>query len=355
MSLPQSYHEKAGVQFRAEGSAQVPAAYQDTTVEVLLLRSDAVWIDRSARGRIAITGPDRATFLQALFTNDVLGCGPGQGIYGAFLNRHGRMTMDARVLVLEDKLLLDVEPQSREAALAHLDKYHFTEKLALHDETEQTTHLSIFGPRSRDLFPLLFNGAPLSAELGITSTQRDEKLVLGVGNGLSGEPGFDLIFDSRLNEAITEQLASLRVQPIGWDALEVARVEAGNVRYGVELTDTTIPLEAGLRDRAISFTKGCYPGQEIIARMDSRGTPARRLVGFLVEGQPGHALAPGTEIRKGERPVGSIMSCVDSPSLKGRTVAMGYVKKDIEDTEQDLYAGDRKVWIVPRPFYPPRH
>ena len=356
MALPRSYHEQFDASFRNEHNAEVPACYSEHPAsEVERLRSSAVLVDRSARGRIVVSGPDRAGFLQNLFTNDILSCTPGQGIYGAFLNRHGRMLADARAVVLDDSILLDVEPGSREFTLSHLDKYHFTEKLTLDDRTDGTTQLGVFGPRAREVFSVLFGGAALPPELHAITTRRGDSLLIGIGNGLTGEPGFDLIFDDVVNDEIMEQLAGLQVSPMGWDALEMARIEAGNPRYGVELTDHTIPLEAGLRDRALSFTKGCYPGQEIIARMDARGTPAKRLVGLFLEGPSGHPVETGTAITKGERQIGTIMSVVDSPSLKGRTIAMGYVKKDIEDLDPELQADGRKVWIVPRPFYPPRH
>ena len=132
----------------------------------------------------------------------------------------------------------------------------------------------------------------------------------------------------------------------------MARMEAGVPRFGVEMTENTIPLEAGLSKKGISYNKGCYIGQEIIARIDARGEPAKRLVGFSVEGEPPQA---GTAVRRGEQQVGTIVSSLRSPSLRGRPIAMGYVQKDVDDLEQELFAGETKIWIVPRPFFPPHH
>jgi aminomethyltransferase len=341
-----------GARFRDESGEQVPAYFGDMAEEVRLIRREAGWIDRSARGRIALKGPERLAFLQALLTNDVLKIQPHQGVYGFFLTNKGRIVSDARVYPLEEKVLLDVEPGTRDAVLAYLDKYHFTEKIEMEDETATLSQIGLFGMKAVQVFDFLFPGQEFPQELEIVPGNLEGSELTAVGNILSGGPGLDLFVPSEKAELLVEKLTALHVKPIGWDALEIARMESGIPRFGIEMTENTIPLETGLGKKGISFSKGCYIGQEIIARIDARGEPAKRLVGFSIEGEPP---APGTAVRQKDRQVGTIVSSLRSPSLRGRPIAMGYVQKDVEELDQDLFAGDTKIWIVPRPFYPPHH
>ncbi len=345
-------HAARGARFEITHGIEVPADYGDTALEIQALRRGAGWVDRSARGRITLTGPEAAQFLQALFTNDVLQR-DGRAVYGAFLTARGRMVADARVSDVDDGLLLDVEPQATAAVLAYLEKYHFTEQVDFEDRTAGIAQLGLFGSTLGDVLPALTGqvGRP-PADLEQRTFAFEGETLRMAGNALIGEPGIDLFVPPALVSRLLERLEALGLRPVGWTALEMARIEAGVPRFGVELTDQTIPLEAGLGDRAISFRKGCYVGQEIIARIDARGEPARRLVGFSIEGGP---VAPGTEVFSGERAVGVIHSSVVSLSLRGRPIGLGYVQKHVEDTAGDLRADGRQVWIVPLPFYPPRH
>lgn len=344
--------EALGAQFRAEAGAEVAAAVRDVATDLRALRREAAVADRSARGRIALRGPDALAFLQALFTNDVVSAAPNQLVYGFFLTHTGRMVADARVYRRADGVLLDVEPHAREAVAALLEKHHVAEKVEIEDVTANTVALGLFGPRAPMLFEIAAGGAPLPGFGETRETVIADAPVLATGNLLTGEPGADLIVAAEHAAAVWDRLLSVGVKPIGWDALDHARIETGMPRFGVEMTEDTIPLETGLTPVAISFNKGCYPGQEIIARIDSRGAPAKRLVGFSVEG----ALpSPGATIKQGERDVGTVMTAVVSLSLRGRPIAMGYVHKDVDDRAEDLYAGPTHLWIVPRPFYPPQH
>lgn len=350
--LLEPLHRRLGVLFRKENNVIVPAHYGDPIREVMTLRKEAIFVDRSARGRIRLIGSDARTFLQALFTNDVLQVSSGRGVYGTFLTPKGRMVADARAYLLAKGVWLDTEPLVRRTMLAYLDKYHFSEKVEFFDQTDTTIELSVFGSRAPLIFEIFFPSQRLGVNLTQTEGAWEGKSILAISNSLTGEAGFDIIAPGEVGEALAECILSLGVKPAGWDAVEIARREAGVPRFGVELTEQTIPLEAGLQKNAISFNKGCYVGQEIIARIDARGEPAKRLVGFSIE----DGLVPDhTPIKKGEREVGELIWTMESPSLKGRRIGMGYVHKDIADIDTELVAGGRKVWIVPLPFYPPYH
>lgn len=337
---------------RPEAGTEVAAAVRDLETDLRALRREAALVDRSARGRLAVGGPEAVSFLQALFTNDVLASSPAAVVYGFFLTPKGRMVADARVVRRPGGVLLDVEPQARAAVAALLEKHHVSENVVIGDETQDTVALGLFGPRAPMLFEIASGGAALPAFGTVSEVVIAGAPVLAAGNPLTGEPGADLIITAGQAAAVWDRLVDLGAKPAGWDALEIARIEAGMPRFGVEMTEATMPLETGLAPVAISFTKGCYTGQELIARVDSRGQAAKRLVGFSVEG----ALpAPGAVITQGEREVGTVMTAIVSPSLRGRPLAMGYVHKDVDDRADDLYAGATRLWIVPRPFYPPQH
>lgn len=339
--------EQAGASFRTEGGAEVAAAFGAPGAELTALRRECAVADRSARGRIELRGGDRVSFLQALFTNDVAKPPPGRLVYGFFLTPQGRIVADARVLRLADRIWLDVEPASREPVLALLDKYHFSEDVELADVTSEWSCLGLFGPRAPMTLDFALGSGAAPAAGGYSAGD-----VIVAANELTGEPGFDLFVPATRAPELFTKLMALRAVPCGWDALETARIEAGVPRLGVELDASVIPLEAGLAAAGIAFDKGCYVGQEVIARIDSRGEPARRLVGFSVDG----ALpVPGTPVLQGEREVGVVKSAVLSPSLRGRPIAMGFVHKSVEDRVENLTAGGARLWIVPRPFYPPQH
>lgn len=344
--------EAQGARARAEGPARVIAAVRDVEGDLRSLRREAVLVDRSARGRIALRGPGALAFLQSLFTNDVVTPAPGQVVYGFFLDDEGRMLADARVYRRAGAVMLDVEPQSREAVAALLEKGRVSENVEIEDVTASTAALAVFGPRAPMLFEVATGGTSLPGYGETREASIAGAPVLAAGNPLTGEPGADLIVAPEFAAAVWERLALVGAKPAGWDALEVARIEAGMPRFGVEMTRGTIPLETGLTAIAVSFNKGCYTGQEIIARMDASGMPAKRLVGFSVEGS---LPAAGSAITQGGREVGTVTTVLVSPSLRGRPIAMGYVHKDIDDRAVDLYAGPTHLWIVPRPFYPPQH
>jgi folate-binding protein YgfZ len=348
MNALRSMLEKQGAQFRDQGAAPVPARFGTPEVELLALRRRCTVVDRSARGRIELSGGERLSFLQALFTNDVVTPAPGAVIYGFFLTAQGRLVADARVLRLEDRLWLDVEPAARKPVLAFLEKYHFSEDVAFHDVTAATAALGLFGPKAPATLEFALGAGAVPAANAFTRV--GDAVV--AANALTGDPGFDLIVPAAAAAELYAKVLGLQAEPCGWDALEIARIEAGVPRLGAELDASVIPLEAGLGPAGISFTKGCYVGQEIIARIDSRGEPARRLVGFSIDGP---LPAPGTPIRQGDKEVGVLVTAVVSPSLRGRPIGMGYVHKSVDDRAENLTAGDTKLWIVPRPFYPPQH
>ncbi len=240
------------------------------------------------------------------------------------LTPKGAMVSDARIWKLAASLLVETEPGQGASARAFLDKYLISEDAELHDATSEASLLSLLGPLS---------GKALSEALGVEVSPPPGKFqVAGIKGGgealiaashLAGRPGLDLMVPRTSLQSMFEKLCAAGATPVGFEAWEVFRVEAGIPRFGQDMEETTIPLEANL-GRAISYQKGCYIGQEVIARATFRGQVSRKLTGlFLGDQQP----RPKTALWRGEKKVGWITSVVRSRGL-GQVIALGYVHRD---------------------------
>ena len=294
------------------------------------MRAGAALIDRAAiSGRILVTGADRRTYLQGLLTNDIEALAPGTGLYSAMLNAQGRMLTDMRVLELGDAILLDVPRDVTTAIRDHLDRFVFSEDVQIADVSEARTEIGIYGPRASDVL------AAAGVEGGVASTLFESMRVRVAGVDAlvvrSDEPGvlgYDVIADAAVSGTIRAAFERAGASPATAADVEAVRIESGRPRFGIDMDGDTIPLEAGLEDRAISRTKGCYVGQEVIVRVIDRGhgRVARRLVGLTFAADEPIPVA-GTRIAAGGRDAGRITSSVWSPSL-ARPIALGYVHRD---------------------------
>jgi folate-binding protein YgfZ len=296
-------------------------------------------IDRSDRGRLRLLGADRRDYLQGLLTNDVLALEPGTGCYAALLNAQGRMLSDMYVAETGDEVWMDLERSSAAPVAAHLDRFIFSEDVQVSDESDRTVQLGVFGPDAAGIVARVLGVEAEAGTLGTLPPMHNRRLahagspVLLIRRDDAGVAGFDLIVEASGGESLRAALHAAGAVAVGPEIAEVARVEAGIPRYGVDMTEDTIPLEAGIEDRAISQTKGCYVGQEIIIRVLHRGQGrvARRLVGLALE--PAAAVpGRGDRIRAGDREIGSVTSAVSSPAL-GRPLALGYVHRDFTAPE----------------------
>lgn len=307
------------------------------------VREGAGLIDSSGRGRCVIRGNDRLTFLHALLTNDITALGPGCGCYAALLTPQGRMVTDMRVFELGDATLLDVPAGVKDALLARLDQLIFTEDVQLGDVTPVWGCLSVQGPRAPEALSRAIagdsEGAAIALQAGLSQYrpfqnarvefQGDVTVVARVDE--FGRPGFLLFTAADCLRALAAALAAAGAVPVDDRVAEVLRIEAGVPSFPADMNDDTIPLEAGIEQRAISFTKGCYPGQEVIVRIRDRGhgRVARRLVGIAVDGEK-TVPVPGDTILAADRDVGRVTSAAWSPAL-GRPIVLGYVQRDFVD------------------------
>jgi folate-binding protein YgfZ len=279
------------------------------------LREEAGFLERSSRAEVLVKGADAAEFLQGQLTNDVEALGANEGCYAALLDRKGRIQSDLRVLRLETgEFWLDCEQPAAEAVLRHLRMYSVGREVEVEDVSEQWATISLLGPASADAA----GTGPLPSEHSQRPHQRDGLEVLAVATDF----GIDLIVRRERAAELRRQLAAAGVAEVSEEAAEIVRVESGRPRFGKEMTTETIPQEAGINERAVSFTKGCYIGQETVARLHYKGKPNRHLRGLRLTAP---AVA-GDPIRLGERELGRIGTAIVSPA-RG-PIALAIVRRE---------------------------
>jgi len=296
-----------------------------------LLTEDVGLVDRSERGKLALTGSDAKTFLNGQVTNDVEALEPGAGVYAALLTNKGKMLGDLRVIDTAAELWIDTERVALQTLFDTIRRGTVGWQVELHKRTLQQALLSLVGPRAAEAVggPVGPEHANRVAELGGAQTLL-----------IATDAGVDVVCATEDAAAVR---AALGVPEVPEAAAEVVRVEAGRPRYGIDLDDATIPEEAGLNARAVSFTKGCYVGQETVARLHYRGKPNRHLRGLRLSAP----VASGTPLVLGEREVGRLASSVVSP--RHGPIGLALVRREAAPGDE-LIAGDATATVVELPF-----
>jgi len=315
-----------------------------------LVRRHVASIDRSERGRIVVSGADRASYLQGLLTNDIEALRPGGGCYSAYLTAQGRMIADLWVYELGDLILLSLSGDLRTAVMARLEQFIFSEDVQLGDVTETFAQVAVVGPGAAALVTGLLDEAPsvaLDALPEHGNLRSGDVIVTRVTD--TGEPGFDVYVEREQADRLKERLRSAGAIEADAETAEALRIEAGVPLFHRDMDEETIPLEAGIEPRAISMTKGCYVGQEVIVRVLHRGhgRVAKKLVGLTIDGD----LVPpaGEPVTSGERPAGEVTSSVRSPAL-GRPIALAYVQRDFTAPGTELLVGGTRAAVTALPF-----
>jgi folate-binding protein YgfZ len=319
-------------------------------------------IDRSAEARFRVSGPDRVSWLQGLLTNDIATLTPGDGCYAAYLTPQGRILADVRVLHRGETLLLDVPAVAREAVFERLSNFIIMEDVTLEDVTDTTARIGLHGPQAFDVLSACVtfssdeDAARARTLAGHASVMAGNGDVLIAGSREVGAFGYDVYVDRAASATLIDALRAAGAADIDAEAWHTLRVEAGRPLFGVDMTTDTIPLEAGIEDRAISFTKGCYVGQEIIIRVMHRGhgRVARKLVGLTMDtdadAKAVHAGA-GAPIQSAaaDREIGHVTSAAYSPALQ-RWIAMGYVHRDFIEPGTAVLIGAAAATVAALPF-----
>jgi folate-binding protein YgfZ len=277
------------------------------TTEYELLRESSGLVDRSARGKLRLSGGEAAEFLQGQVTNDIEALKPGEGCYAVLLTHKGKVVADMRVLRGEDFLLIDMEKVALPFVRRNVDMYSIGRDVKSVDETEALVILSIIGPAARDAL----DAQPGEAEHAWVQGEH--------GMYVATDTGVDVITPAGDASVVKETLG---IPEVNLEAAECVRVESGRPRHGIDFGSETIPQEAGLNERAVSFTKGCYVGQETVARLHYKGKPNRHLRGLRLSA-PGQ---PGDEIALDGKTVGKLGTTVESP-VHGH-IALALVRRE---------------------------
>jgi folate-binding protein YgfZ len=295
------------------------------------LRNRAAWLDLSARGKIQLTGEDRARLLHAMSTNHIQQLTPGTGCYAFFLNDKGRILSDANVLCLADRFLLDVEPEAREPLYQHLDRFIIADDVTVEDQTAATATIAVEGPDAADVL----------RRAGATPPDRDyvtaawgDWLVARLNS--TGGPGFFIFAPVQDKGALIGVLEAAGAPAADAEASRVVRLEHGKARFSEDMSDRFLAQEAN-QPHALHFSKGCYLGQEIVERVRSRGQVHRVLMPLLLETQT--PPAPGSKLTIGPDNVAEITSAAFSPAL-GRVAALGYVRTEHARPHTAMALGD---------------
>jgi folate-binding protein YgfZ len=301
------------------------------------LRGGAAWLDISGRGKIRLTGEDRARFLHAMTTNHIQQLSPGAGCYAFLLTAQGRILADVNVLCLRDSFLLDTEPQTVQKILAHLESFIIADDAVLQDLTPARATIAVEGPESSAVLRAI--GCPALEDRYGANVEWGTALVARLN--ITGSSGFFIIVPAAEKETVIRKIEMAGAASADEEAFRVVRLEHGKPRYGEDIGERYLAQEANQPD-ALHFQKGCYLGQEVVERLRSRGLITRLLKPLEIEGD--RPPEPGTKLHAGSVPAAEIISAAYSPML-AKVVALAYVKAQYAIPGTELTAGERHARV----------
>lgn len=323
-----SHWAQQGASMRERGGQRIVACFGDLRTEYLALANGPAIVDRSHRGLLEISGADRATWLHNLTTNQIKPLRSGEGNYVFCCSQQGRILFDAVVLVRPECCWMDMDRGFIDTAKAHLGKYIITEDVAIADRSDEFLRFALSGAKSGDLLTEMGipHGANLAAYGQAAATLHGVE-VLVARHDFCGCFAVDVWAPAADAVAVWDWMTSSDRAtpgvPCGDDAVDVRRIEAGIPQPHAEITEEYLPAETGQFDRAVSYQKGCYLGQEVVERMRSRDVVARRLTGIEVNGD---SVPPiGAELERDDNIVGQVTSARHSLALNA-PLALAYVK-----------------------------
>lgn len=364
MSIPLEleFHSRLGAIWDRANNIPLVVNYREIYDEYRFLIEGCGVLDMSARGRICIVGKDRVGFLHGQVTNDVKALKAGQGCYAALLNVKGKMESDLNIWMLENEILLDFEPGLTAKLIERLNRYIIAEDVEVEDVSKVYAHITLCGPRCGEVLSALSPAIrlpPSNARIQAIHASHEHLGEAYISTHLMGNTFLHSLFvpvehHVPLLESIQEIIQARQAGGwVGQRAFQTLRTELGVPRFGVEMDSTHLPPEAGLEAAAISYSKGCYIGQEIIARMRTYGQASKRLCGFVLSDEMLGLPGKGTPIWCGEKKAGNLVSAVHSLAMN-IPIAMGYLKKQYLDDdsvfELRTEEGDFPIKRVPLPF-----
>ena len=345
--------ESAQARFVTEQGWEVPSSFGSVEGEYWALQEGVGLVDLSHRGRLLVRGEDAPRFLHGMVTNDIKGLEAGQGNYNFVLDTHGHILADARIFRLDaESYLIDSEPQRIEIIRQALDHHIISDVVELEDWSARLACLALEGPCAREVLRETIGFDPPHMH-PLDHLYLDDLSTRLIRASVCGADGYWILVSPDRAAALWQKAlevgTNVGLRPVGFEALEIHRIEAGLPRYGADMDTKTLPQETG-QLQAISFTKGCYIGQEVVERIRSRGHVNRQLVGLLLEGRqeaPRDAM-----ILAGGNPVGTITSAAYSYGLR-RTIALGYMRRESVEPGKSVMVGSFPAEVSALPFLTP--
>jgi folate-binding protein YgfZ len=336
-------HERGEAEFQAYDRLQIVTTFGEPEAEYAAIRKACGLVDQPQRGILEVTGKDRLEFLNNLLTNQTwdkqkkAGLEPGTGVYAFFLARNGRIVSDMNVIERGNRTLLEMDARLVETVRAAFGRYVFSEDVKLTDRVASLHQIALHGPGALGVVREASGvEIPELGQLGSTAARIAGVEAIVWRDDVCAVPGYHLVFDIGPAEKVwgelasrfgaAEQLGIRALRPAGWAAFNATRIEGGRALFGVDFDDSVLPHETGQIARAVSFTKGCYLGQEIVARMQARGQWAKQLVGIRVA-EDALPIAGAVVQDDDDNQIGGITSSTISPVLSGAAICMGYLKK----------------------------
>ncbi len=367
-------HQQAEAEFQPYADVQIVSTFGEPQAEYAAIRKGAALLDQPQRGFLEFTGKDRLSFLNNLLTNQTWdketksAMKAGEGVYAFFLNKQGRLTTDVNVIERGDRTILEMDARLVEPLRTAFDKYLFTEQVKMTNRSGALHALALHGPGGHAILndAAAAAGAPL-AELG--PMQSTEVTLLDTPaivwrDDETATPGYHLIVTTEQTRPLWLSLldrfgearepGKRRLRPAGWAAFNATRIEAGRPIFGIDFDDTVLPAETGQMARAVSLTKGCYLGQEIVARMHARQQVARQLVGIKMD-DDALPIAGSPVFDEQSNQVGAITSSTISPVLSNAAICLAFVKRAFippgSVVQVPAEGSIRRATVVELPFF----
>ncbi|MFQ5839220.1 MAG: aminomethyltransferase family protein [Candidatus Methylomirabilales bacterium] len=343
-----------GASFGTDGAWELPLAISEPGHEYRAAREGTGILDLSFRAFVEVSGADAARFLNGMLTNDLASLPPGRFMYATTLNPRGKMMTDMTVYALEERFLLELEPARWTPLLEHLEHYIIADDVTLTDLRTRSGLLAIEGPQAADLI------GRLTPDLLPEPGHHAEVMIAGTAcrlahDSVTSGPGFKVLCPRDRTAFLWEAAVEAGALPVGMQALETLRIEAGIPRFGVDMTEEHFPQEVAIEDRGVSFNKGCYVGQEFVIRIHHRGHVNRRLAGIACSGET--VPLPGDPVYREEKEVGRVSSATISPAL-AQPIALAILRRECLEpgtaVEIDRDGTRLKAEVVTLPFYPRR-
>lgn len=341
-------HQAASADLLEEAGCQIPASYGNAVAEHLACRESAVAIDLSHRGNLCFSGPDTDEFLHRMLSNRVKELMPGEGAYNTFLTRQGKFISDLYMYKFDAFVVASVAPGLADTLAEEIDRFIIMDQVEVANETENSFCFGLFGPSSREIITKMNMGDPSPEEHGHTTSGN-----MMIARELwTGEDGYLLMGPREEAEPLWCALSNAGAKPAGVTAFESLTLEAGVPLFGKDMTSAVNPMQAGLEEKAIDFEKGCYIGQEVIAKIKYLGQVNRGLVGLKISGKT--TPEPGAAVYSDGKNIGSITRAAYCPTVDA-VLAFSYLpRSQMEpgaEVRVDCDGVDAKATVESLPFY----